>query len=128
MKTFLISVLLFCVVLILVICNALYIRKTTEELLILAESLPADADAFEAQYHAAAEEMDALYTLWDKSFMRLAFTTGYDNINRADDAMLSMYVNFENKSGEDFAVSRAIFCDGVRRLQSLESFSFHGIF
>ena len=57
MKTFLVSLVLAAAVLTFVICNSLYIDGKIEELLAIAEELPADADAFEADAAAAEEKM-----------------------------------------------------------------------
>ncbi len=127
MKTFLVSLVLTAAVLTFVICNSLYIGGKIEELLAIAEELPADADAFEADAAAAEEKMEQLWTLWDESFARIAFTSGYENINRADDAILTMYISFQNRNADDFTIARMTFCDGLKRLKMLESFSLDGI-
>lgn len=127
MKTFLVSLVLTAAVLTFVICNSLYIGGKIEELLAIAEELPADADAFEADAAAAEEKMEQLWTLWDESFERIAFTSGYENINRADDAILTMYISFQNRNADDFTIARMTFCDGLKRLKMLESFSLDGI-
>ena len=62
MKTFLVSLVLTAAVLTFVICNSLYIGGKIEELLAIAEELPADADAFEADAAAAEEKMEQLWT------------------------------------------------------------------
>lgn len=128
MRTFIVSLVILTLIAVLVIWNAVYIGSTADALLTLAESLPADKDAFERGGEDAALIMDSLYRLWDDRFPRLSFIVGYDNINRADDAVLQMRVCFDNDNADDFCVVQAIFCDGIRRLQSLEGFSFHGIF
>lgn len=128
MKTFIVALLLFGTVLTFVICNAFYIGKKIDSLLEIAESLPADASTFEAEYAEIETDIARLWQIWDESFNRIAFTTGYDNINRADDALLSLYVSFQNGNADDFTVARMTFCDGLKRLKMLESFSPDGIF
>ena len=127
MKTFLASLILAGAVLTFVICNASYIGGKIDDLLALAEALPSTAEAFEAEDPIAKEKMETLWELWDKSFERIAFTSGYDNINRADDALLTMYVSFQNGNADDFTTARMAFCDGLKRLKMLESFSLDGI-
>lgn len=128
MKTFIVSLFIFGILTALVICNAVYIGKTTDRLLALAEELPRDAESFEREAESAADKTEALYALWDDRVIRLTFTMGYESINRADGAILDMRVSMKNGNGEDFSVARAVFCDAIRRLHSLESFSFRGIF
>ncbi len=128
MKTFIASLLLISAVLTFVICNSCYIGGKIDELLEIAETLPADADAFEAGKDTLEEDMERLWQMWDESFNRIAFTAGYDNINRADDAILLMYISYRDGDGDDFAVARMTFCDGLKRLKMLESFTLDGIF
>ena len=63
-----------------------------------------------------------------KASIESLFTAGYDNINRADDAILLMYISYRDGDGDDFAVARMTFCDGLKRLKMLESFTLDGIF
>lgn len=128
MKTFIASLLLISAVLTFVICNSCYIGGKIDALLEIAEMLPADADAFETGKDTLEDSMDLLWQMWDKSFNRIAFTAGYDNINRADDAILLMYISYRDGDGDDFAVARMTFCDGLKRLKMLESFTLDGIF
>ena len=127
MKTFLIALILAGSVLTFVICNAFYIGGKVDELLATAQELPADAEAFEATAGTAKEKMEKLWQLWDACFERIAFTSGYDNLNRADDAMLTMYVSFQNENTDDFMIAKMTFCDALKRLKLLESFSLNGI-
>lgn len=127
MRTFLVALLIFLSITAFVVVNAVYIGGTAKELLALAEKLPADAESFERSGEEAKETMDALYALWDSRFRRLTRTTGYDSLDRADEAILEMRVHFENGNGEDFSVAEQTFLDAVRRLRELESFSLNGI-
>ena len=128
MKTFIASLLLISAVLTFVICNSCYIGGKIDALLEIAEMLPADADAFEAGKDTLEDNMERLWQMWDESFNRIAFTAVYDNINRADDAILLMYISYRDGDGDDFAVARMTFCDGLKRLKMLESFTLDGIF
>ena len=128
MKTFIASIAIIMAVLTFVICNAAIVTGKIDELLTIAEALPADADAFDEAYDALAGEMERLRALWDKTMPFLAVTVGYDNLNRADEAFVSLYVNYENRNGDDFTVARMHFCDGLRRLRMLEGFHPNGIF
>ena len=128
MKTFIASLLLISAVLTFVICNSCYIGGKIDALLEIAEMLPADADAFEAGKDTLEDNMERLWQMWDESFNRIALTAGYDNINRADDAILLMYISYRDGDGDDFAVARMTFCDGLKRLKMLESFTLDGIF
>ena len=82
---------------------------------------------FDENDPATKEQMEALWQLWDKNFNRIAFTSGYENIDRADDAAVTMYVSFQNGNADDFTIARQAFCDGIERLKTLESFTLNGI-
>ena len=73
MKTFIASLLLISAVLTFVICNSCYIGGKIDALLEIAETLPADADAFEAGKDTLEEDMERLWQMWDESFNRIAF-------------------------------------------------------
>ena len=127
MKTFIVSLILASLAFGFVVWNSVCISAKLDNLLELAEALPADADAFDENDPATKEHMEALWQLWDKNFNRIAFTSGYENIDRADDAAVTMYVSFQNGSADDFTIARQAFCDGIERLKTLESFTLNGI-
>lgn len=128
MKTFIASLLLVSIVLTFVICNMLYICGKIDDMLEIIETLPSDSSAFETEYDTLREPMETLWHIWDSSFNRIAATTGYDNINRADDAMIMLYTSYQNRDGNNFSLARLTFSDSIKRLKALESFSLQSIF
>ena len=128
MKTFITALLIMAVVLTFVICNTVYITGKIDAMLTLAESLPADADAFDADYDNTKQVVEQLWEMWDSSIDAIAFTAGYDNINRADDAITTLCISYQNQNGDDFSVARQSFCDSIKRLRKLESFHPDGLF
>lgn len=128
MKTFITSLLIMAVVLTFVICNTVYITRKIDAMLDIAESLPADADAFDADYDNTKQVVERLWEMWDSNIDAIAFTAGYDNINRADDAITTLCISCRNQNGDDFSVARQSFCDSIKRLRKLESFHPDGLF
>ena len=127
MKTFLVALVILVLVIGFVIWNALDLKKTFEELLTITEALPAEASEFQKD-EATREKVDALWRIWDKKFARITFTNGYENCNRADEALVSLVIHYQNDNAEDFTHARLIFWDSLCRLKTLESFGLDSIF
>ena len=127
MKTFLAALVLFALIVGFVVWNTIDLQKTFQELLTLTEALPFEAEDFRKDAQTQ-ETVENLYRLWDKKFSRIAFTGGYENCNRADEALGSLFIHFQNDNAEDFTHARLMLWDSLRRLKMLESFHFDSIF
>ncbi len=127
MKSFLIALSLILAVSVFVCINAHCTVRTIDELLTLANELPKTAEEWDTAHEGAADTVTALCTLWDKKFPFIAFTAGYENTNRCDEAIGAMLVHFQNENDTDFTVARAEFCDCLKRLRILEGFHIQGI-
>ena len=128
MKSFLIAILLIASVSLFVCFHAHRTASAIDEMLVLIENLPQSGTAFASAYEAAAPSVHQLVALWDREFPRIAFTAGYENTNRCDEAIGALSVYFENGSGTDFLVALSEFKDSLERLRILESFHIEGIF
>lgn len=127
MKTFFVALGILTVVTGFVIWNTIDLQKTFREMLTLTEALPTESADFKKD--AATEAvMNRLWTLWDKKFTRIVFTSGYENCNRADEAIAALYVHFKNGNADDFTHARLLFWDSLLRLKMLESFGFDSLF
>lgn len=122
MKTFFTALVLMALVIGFVIWNAFSITGKIDELLLLAESFPKNAEDFEAKHDVLFHDVEKFYALWDKAIPRLAFTSGYDNLNRADSAAILLYASYQNRCAADFVAARYDFYDALSRLRELESF------
>ena len=127
MKSFLLAILLLSIVSLFVLSNA---RKTVlriDEMLSITTALPKTEEAF-----SSAEDIDndifTLIDLWDQEFPKIARTAGYANTNRCDQAIGALAVHFQNRNGNEFAVTLSEFCDGLYRLRTLEGISWEGLF
>ena len=127
MKTFIIALIILAAVIGFIIWNTLDLQKTFDEMLSLAEALPCEAHDFKQNAETQAT-VDKLCQLWDKQFNRIAFTSGYENCNRADEAIAALFVHYRNNNAADFTHARLVFWDSLRRLRMLESFHINSIF
>lgn len=127
MKTFLGAVAIFLVIIAFVIMNMVHIEKLAGEMLSLCEALPRDTDEFLRDHDRVMADVERLWTLWDKSVERFALTIGYDNIDRADDALTELYFSAKNRDGEMFVTAAGKFYDALRRLRELEQFNLQSI-
>ena len=126
MKTFIAALVILTAIFGLVIWNTLDLQKTLDEMLSLTEALPTEASDF-TQSEETTATVDRLYTLWDREFTRIAFTSGYENCNRADEAIGALFVYYKAGNAADFAHARLILWDSLHRLRMLESFHFDSI-
>lgn len=128
MKSFIFALIMLLSVSVFITVNACKTTAHIDEMLALTECLPKTEEDFENQikkYEAAVLE---LTQLWEKYFPSIAFTAGYENTNRCDEAIGALEIHFTNRNGEDFTVSLSEFCDALSRLRMLEGFHWQGIF
>lgn len=127
MKSFIIAISLLFSITVFVTVNSSKTISRIDQMLKIAEALPKTEEAFlHGEY--ADEDVLALIALWDRHFPVLVYTAGYANTNRCDEAIGALAVHFHNQNGSDFAVALSEFCDGLRRLRTLEGFDWDGIF
>ncbi len=121
MKTFVISLVILTLVIGFIIWNALDLNKTLDEMLTLASSLPIEASDFRKNAETEAT-VNALQSIWEQKFNRIALTESLGNLNRADEAVLSLSIHYKNDNAEDFTYARLLLLDSLKRLKSFESF------
>ena len=125
MKSFVIALILFLSVMSFVFFNAHATVSAIDELLGIAETLPLRVQ--EIHFEEDLKTVRALTALWDQKFPYIAFTAGYENTNRCDEAIGALSVHFENRNDLDFAAALSEFRDGLKRLRILEGFRIEGI-
>lgn len=128
MKTFICALVIVCILTGVVVLNMLSINRTVDEMLDIASSVPENDDDIADDFSDVAEKIEKLWELWDKKITKLAYTVGYDDINRADDAMCELYTSYVTKSKDSFITARLKFIDAVRRIKQMENFNPHSIF
>lgn len=128
MKTFICALAVVCILTGAVVLNMLSINRSVDEMLDIASSVPGHDGDIADDFSDVAEKVEKLWKLWDKKITKLAYTVGYDDINRADDAMSELYTSYITKSKEGFITARLKFIDAVRRIKQMENFNLHSIF
>lgn len=123
MKTFIASLLIFALLCVFVGVNSAITSDTIKELLSIAESLPENEKDFEKNPEEVKKKVEELYSLWDKKIDGLAYIMSYDMLDRADDAVISLYSAYSTSDTEDFLLSRAKLCDSLKRLLMFCGFS-----
>ncbi len=126
MKTFIVALCLLALIVGFVVWNTMDLHRIFDEMIAIAEALPVNADEFEKDAENDVR-VDELYRLWDKNFSRIAFTGGYENINRADEALCALFVHYQNDNAKDFTHARLIFWDSLQRMRTLEGFGLESI-
>ena len=122
MKTFICALAVICILTGAVVLNMLSINRSVDEMIDIASSVPGHDGDIADDFSDVAEKVEKLWELWDKKITKLAYTVGYDDINRADDAMSELYTSYITKSKEGFITARLKFIDAVRRIKQMENF------
>ncbi len=128
MKTFICALVIVFVLCGCVVLNMFSINKTIDEMLDIACSVPERGNDISEDFSDISESVEKLWELWDKKIAKLAFTVGYDDINRADDAMGELYTSYITKTKDSFITARMKFIDAIRRIRQMENFNLHSIF
>ena len=127
MKSFLLAIFLLLSVSLFVSVNAGKTVFRIDDILCIANALPKTEEAFLSAGNIG-NDVFALIDLWDQEFPKIARTAGYANTNRCDQAIGALAIHFQNRNGAEFSVALSEFCDGLRRLRTLEGISWEGIF
>lgn len=128
MKTFICALVIVFALCGCVVLNMISINKTIDEMLDIACSVPERDSDISEDFSDISESVEKLWELWDKKIAKLAFTVGYDDINRADDAMSELYTSYITKTKDSFITARMKFIDAIRRIRQMENFNLHSIF
>ena len=127
MKSFLSAIFLSLTVCLFVSINASKTVFRIDEMLHIANTLPKTEEAFSSA-DDINRDVSMLIDLWDHEFPKIARTAGYANTNRCDQAIGALAVHFQNRNGNEFAVTLSELCDGLYRLRTLEGISWEGLF
>ena len=127
MKSFIFALLMLISVTIFVTVNAHQTACHIDEMLAITEILPITKEAFENRSPETEMNVLKLTELWERNFPLISFTAGYENTNRCDEAIGSLFMYFQNGNGSDFTVALAEFRDSLKRLRILEGIHWQGI-
>ena len=121
MKTFVVSLLLFVLMLFVILWNYFYINKTAEELLALSELLPDSVDG-------ALEAAQKISDFWQARMDVVGFSVGYTVLDRISEQAASLLCAAKYESDFDYRLSKALLQDTVGDMRRLEKFSIGNIF
>lgn len=127
MKSFIFALLILLSITIFVTVNANWTVSKIDELRALTEILPKTTAEFETMSEQAKLAVYELTELWERCFPVIAFTAGYENTNRCDEAIGALAIHFQNGSAAEFAVEISEFRDSLARLRILEGVHWQGI-
>ena len=127
MKSFILAIFLLLSVSLFVFVNAGKTVCRIDEILRIANKLPKTEESF-LSADDISNDVFHLIDLWNQEFPKIARTAGYANTNRCDQAIGALAVHFQNRNGNEFAVTLSEFCDGLYRLRMLEGINWEGIF
>ena len=125
MRSFVSAIIILVITLGIVTANMLYVGQILGDLENILRCLPGDADSFGSGYD---EEIEALWETWDESVGIIALTTGYPDIDRADDAIIEAVQSYKNGDASSFLTARIRAIDAVARMKKLAGVSFESIF
>lgn len=126
MRSFVSAIIILAITLGIVTANMLYVGRILGDLENILDSLPSDADGF--RDGSFDEEIEALWEIWDEGVGIIALTTGYPDIDRADDAIIEAVQSYRNNDVSSFLTARIRASDAVARMKKLAGVSFESIF
>ena len=121
MKTFVISLLLFALMIFAIVWNFFYINNTADTLLAFANTLPESSAG-------ALERAEALLDFWRKRIDFVGFSVGYTVLDRISEQAISLVTAAKYESDFDYRLAKALLADAVKDMRRLEQFSFGNIF
>lgn len=126
MKTFVSSMLIFALLCVLVFSASAFVKERLRGLAALAADLPASNEEF-AKESDLKGKAERLRSLWTQSMVFFPYIMGYDMLDRADDAVLSLCAAAEAESREELFAARLRFLDALSRLDTLFGLSAESI-
>ncbi|MBQ8404758.1 MAG: hypothetical protein IJX55_10130 [Clostridia bacterium] len=127
MKTFIVALIIFAL-----LCGAIFgvssfVLGRISELSGLALALAED----EAEFFPPSERLlsgtEEFFALWDKSMRVFPYIMGYEMLDRADEAALSLRSYAKSGERAEFLAAKMRFLDSVERLRELFSVRFESI-
>ena len=109
MKAFYASIIVFALLLVLILCNGAYVRRTTAEMQILLEKEPTLLSNIEKH--------------WQMARRTLALSVSFDEIRMLDEHLLAMRAALETGARTDFERHRLLAIETLRRIREPEELS-----
>lgn len=122
MKVFIGAIILTAIIFALAVINMNVICSSIDTLLEMISSLPTSSD------DKRNDIADEIARFWSDIIERIAFTTSYSDIDRADDAITEIVSHLRLGNTDELFVSRQKALDALKRLRRLASVTKESIF
>ena len=117
MKSFLLSMALFALMLFLIAWNFVYVNRTAEALLDMVDALPNDPD------ETALAPAEELSDFWHKRTDSIGFSVGYTVLDRISEQAATLVTTAKYHNFFDYQLAKELLRDAVRDMRRLEQFS-----
>ncbi len=119
MKTFIAAVIIFALLCCAIFGIYVFVMGRVSALSALALALPEDAADFTPPSASLLRDAEEFFFLWDKSMRVFPYIMGYEMLERADEAALSMLSYAKSGERAEFAAAKARFLDSIARIREL---------
>ena len=120
MKAFWISLILFALLLMATAGNALYIRRVTDRIYAITESLSIP--------EARADSLAELETLWKKQEPWIGLTVGFRELDHFGELIVQLRWAQDTQNEAELLRYRALLRDAIKELRRAEEFSVENLF
>ena len=121
MKSVIIALVIFSLVIGCAFFITFHFQSFTEKMLSKLDSLPNNMEDLQKKEKKELQEnVEEIAALWDEEFQRMVYIVGYSLVNRADSAINTMYTAVSTGNNEDYAINRREAMDALQRLQELQ--------
>ena len=118
MRSFIIALCIFALLILAIIFNGIFLRSTTGEMEAALRALP------------VAEEGEALLALenyWKNKRTGMSLSISFDEIRKMDELLIELRIAAQCKDENSFLLSRAQALEAVARMRRLECFSLEAL-
>lgn len=119
MKAFIISALLFSLLIALIIGNAIYVHRVSEQIRNKLDVL---------DQSNAEETLSYLEEYWQRHQPYIGLSVSYRELDHLSELLLSLRASSETQNEQDFELYRKIAIDAADELSRLERFSIENLF
>ncbi len=127
MKTFIAAIIIFALLCGVISGVSAFVPDRISELSALAAALPEGEADFSPPSARLLSEAENLFALWDKNMRVFPYIMGYEMLDRADEAALSLLSYAKSGERAEFLAAKARFLDSLERLRELFGVQFSAI-
>lgn len=115
MKTFYASLIVFFLLIALIVCNGVYVKRTTAALEALLSEI--------SQMPSSAESLQAIEEKWQSSKKILSLSVAFEELRELDAQLLSMRAAVSTGAAADFERARLLAMEALIRMREPEELS-----